>query len=106
MCRLSEVCEFNIAIANGDDMSERRKMGSCINKSFKQIMSFKKLYLIISFGIKILQGVIPAVNVIILQRIFNIIQEEKSGLRTLILYITVYVLMHESVELVSLLYMQ
>lgn len=67
-------------------------------------MNFKKEYLIISFGIKILQGVMPAINVMLLQKIINIIQKQKSDLCTLIGYVAIYILIHEIIEMVSLMY--
>lgn len=85
-------------------MNKRKKIGNCINKSFKQIMNFKKEYLIISFGIKILQGVMPAINVMLLQKIINIIQKQKSDLCTLIGYVAIYILIHEIIEMISLMY--
>lgn len=52
-------------------MNKRKKIGNCINKSFKQIMEFQKIYLVISFGIKIFQGAMPAVSVVLLQKIIK-----------------------------------
>ena len=83
-----------------------RRVGNCTNKSFKQIINFKRVYLIYSLGVKILQGIMPAINVILLQKIINTIQEQKKDLYVLILYIVTYIVMHEITELVSLIYMK
>ena len=93
-------------IVNGDNMSGREKVVNCINKSFKQIVSFKKTYLMLSLGIKILQGVIPAVNVVLLQKIINIIQKQNRDIYTLVFYILIYVSIYEFLELISLVYMK
>lgn len=87
-------------------MSGRTKVCGCISKSLKQIVSFKKLYLIYSLGVKVLQGIIPAIDVVLLQIIINTIQEQKSDLHVLALYIIGYIILQEITELISLIYMK
>lgn len=69
-------------------------------------MGFQKKYLVVSFGIKIFQGAVPAVRVVLLQKIINMIQEQKAELNSLILYVVIYILVHEIMELVALIYMK
>lgn len=87
-------------------MSGRTKVCDSISKSLKQIVSFKKLYLIYSLGVKVLQGIIPAIDVVLLQIIINTIQEQKSDLHVLALYIIGYIILQEITELISLIYMK
>lgn len=87
-------------------MNGRKRVGKCINKSFEQIISFKKKYLRNSLGVKIIEGIMPAVNVVLLQQIINIIQEQQSNLHMLVLYIVIYIIIHEVTELISLNYLK
>ncbi len=69
-------------------------------------MGFQKKYLLVSFGIKIFQGAVPAVRVVLLQKIINMIQEQRAELNSLILCVVIYISVHEIMELVALIYMK
>lgn len=74
-------------------MTEMEKWKS-IKNSFCMVIKFNKIYLPVTLIYKILQGIIPTIYIVIMQKIINMIQSKVGTFKELEMFIVVFIVVH------------